>query len=310
MKKIINKIRALSLSKKVQLGIAIVLTLAVIVSVPIYAWFTSQKKAAEMFKVKYPNSLYINAAHREDRIYFNLDGINTNSYLQDLDGEYIKQTNTTTDPISGETTSEDVLIPINHKYYVFSVSGSNTSNFILQLAHTNNNKFTYKVYAAVQKDNEIDAKAEIDNYNSLTKTEQMARLIKYKTHANSHSENTMQLDGDEYVDDQESDLYYARSAIALSLNELNADAVYSKQAEDDPTNQYYKETFGKVDPNTNVQVSSIPTYAQVNVPVEAANKDFCKYFILEVGWDSTEQLGQTSKETDMVYLSVMRNTSL
>ena len=40
-----------------------------------------------MFKVKYPNALYINAAHREDRINFKLDGIDVdNTYVENVDG--------------------------------------------------------------------------------------------------------------------------------------------------------------------------------------------------------------------------------
>ncbi len=47
-----------------------------------------------MFKVKYPNALYINAAHREDRINFELDGIDVdNTYAERLDGSLEIDTN-------------------------------------------------------------------------------------------------------------------------------------------------------------------------------------------------------------------------
>lgn len=306
---IVKKIKALSFKRKVQLIFTIILTIALVVAIPVYAWFTNQKKAAEMFKIKYPNALYINAAHREDRVYFNLDGINTNSnYLMDFDEQYIKQSVTYNEGEDDEYTVDE-LIPINHKYYVFSVSGSNTNYFTLQLAHTNNNKFTYKVYEAEQKATKETAIAAVSGYASMTDADKMSRVIKYQTHTNSHSENSMQLDGDSYVNNQAPVLYYVRSASPLSLIDKNPDSINAKQAEDDPTNTYYKKTFGEEDPNTNVEVSSVPTYAQVNVSVPAANKDFCKYFILEVEWDPSEQSGQTSKETDIVYLSVVRTNS-
>ena len=312
MNKVINEFKALSLKKKIQLFIAMVATVALVVAVPVYAWFTNLKKAAEMYKIKYPNALYINAAHREDRVFFNLDGINTTSnYLMDLDDQYIKQSVTYNEGEEDEYTVDE-LIPINHKYYVFSVSGSNTSYFTLQLAHTNNNKFTYRVYSADQKTTLDSAESAVSGYSSMTNAEKMSRIIKYQTHTNSHSENSMQLDGDLFVNDQAPLLYYVRSASPLPLVDKNPDSVKAKQAEDDTSDTYYKKTFGDADPddpNSNVEVSSIPTYAQVNVAVPAANKDFCQYFILEVEWNSEEQSGQTSKETDIVYLSVVRTAS-
>lgn len=309
MNVIVNSIKALSLKRKVQLIIAVTLTLSLIAAIPVYAWFTNQKKAAELFKIKYPNALFINAAHREDRVFFNLDGINTTSnYLMDLDEQYIKQSVTYNAGEDDEYTVDE-LIPINHKYYVFSVSGSNTSYYTLQLAHTNNNKFTYSIYSAEQYASKNAAIASVTGYSSMNTEDKMSRVIKYQTHTNSHSENSMQLDGDSYVNDQAPILYYARSASPLALIDKNPNSENAKLANDDPVNKYYKKTFGENKTNTNVESSSIPTYAQVNVAVPTTNKEFCQYFILEVAWNQSEQSGQTSKETDIVYLSVIRTTT-
>ena len=76
MKKIVHKIKELTAAKKIRLAVALLLTAAMMVAVPTYAWFSQQQKAAEMYKVQYPNSLYINAAHREDQIFFDLDAVN------------------------------------------------------------------------------------------------------------------------------------------------------------------------------------------------------------------------------------------
>ena len=138
MKKIIEKFKKLSVGKKVQLLSAVVLTAAVIAIIPTYAWFSYQRRAAEMFKVEYPNAQYINAAQREDQVQFDLSGINVNEYWRNESGQLLD--------INGDVvTGEASPAKITKKQYVFSVSGSNTKKYILQLAHTTNNYFTYTV---------------------------------------------------------------------------------------------------------------------------------------------------------------------
>ena len=51
MKDAINKIKMLSVHKKVQLLTAAILTISVFTAIPVYAWFSNQRKAAEMYKV-------------------------------------------------------------------------------------------------------------------------------------------------------------------------------------------------------------------------------------------------------------------
>lgn len=81
-----NKIRELPFKKKIQFIAAAFLTASLMVALPVYAWFVNQKKAAEMYKIEYPNSLYLNAAHREDRMYFNLDELDMEEYFTGDDG--------------------------------------------------------------------------------------------------------------------------------------------------------------------------------------------------------------------------------
>lgn len=75
MKKAIKKFNMLPSSKKLAIITAVVLTIILFVTISAYAWFSFQRNAAEMYKVEFPNSLYLNAAHREDRMYFNLSAI-------------------------------------------------------------------------------------------------------------------------------------------------------------------------------------------------------------------------------------------
>ncbi len=167
MKRILESFNGLTASRKVQVIAAFVCTLGLITCIPVYAWFTGQKKAAEMFKVAHPNALYINAAHREDQVNFALGGININDYQIDDNGSIV--TDEHGDPVK-----------IKEKRYVFSVSGSDTDRFILQMAHTNNNLFTYKIYEATE---------------TLTKPSSGTIYVEYKA-TGDHTENSMVFAGD------------------------------------------------------------------------------------------------------------------
>ncbi|MCR4840829.1 MAG: hypothetical protein K5848_04715, partial [Lachnospiraceae bacterium] len=136
------KFKEMSVSRRIQLVAAVILTAAVMILIPVFAWFTNQKKAAEMFKIQYPNSLYINAAHREDRLYFDLDELDLEEYYLGEDG---RPKNFNDDPNGTPEYHKKT-----YKLYAFSVSGEGTKKFILQLAHTNNNNLKYTVYNATQ----------------------------------------------------------------------------------------------------------------------------------------------------------------
>ena len=295
MKKIIMKFRELPLSGKIQISAAVFLTMTFITAIPVYAWFTNQKKAAEMFKVKYPNALYINAAHREDRINFKLDGIDVdNTYAEEPDGSLSLDAN-------------NKPIKKTRKYYVFSVSGSNANGYRLQMAHTNNNLFNYKIYDAAQYDylTDDDAPGNTPADKIVPEGTDNGRIVPYTLHAGSHNENTIQVVGDEYVDDETSTKYYVCAEHTVSGGEyknVTGDNSYTANTGD----KYYTKTYGG---NTNVDIYSVPSYWQATVNLQGpeidANKQFCKYYILEVSWGS-EQDTQESKETDMIYFSVER----
>lgn len=271
MKNMIEKFKGLTVSKKIQIIVAMIFTIALIVTMPVYAWFTNQKKAAEMFKVEYPNALYINAAHREDQVNFALDGINVNAYQLNADGS-IKEVNGTP-------------LKITEERYVFSVSGSNTNQFVLQMAHTNNNLFTYKIYSATEQTTEP---------NSGT-------YVKYKA-TGDHTENDMVFTGDTVS--KNDTLYYVKGA-EVSGGYLNMDSGASVAKSGTSNAEYYK-TYGS---NTNVESHAVPSYWQATIDADqGANKQFCKYFILEVTWNNTVQATQTTKETDLVYFSVQRKS--
>ena len=291
-KNILNKFKSLSVMQRAEVIAAMVLTIAVFIAVPVYAWFSYQRKAAEMFKVEYPNALYINAAHREDRIFFDLDAININDYKLD------PQTKSLIKDLNGDP------IKVTQMMYVFSVSGSNATSFRLQMAHTTNNLFTYTLYEAKQYTTYSDASTAANGENDL--------IVRYDQHTDSHTENTIQVIGDLYDenDNTTDSLFYVKGN-ALSGSYVNPDTTNTQFGLKDTDNKYYSQTYGD---DTKVQANAVPKYWQSDVTLKTtgndkeldANKQFCKYFILVVTWDNAQQLTQEKKESDLIYFSVKR----
>jgi len=283
MKKIIEKFKKLSVGKKAQLIVAMLLTIAVIAIIPTLAWFSYQRRAAEMFKVEYPNALYINAAQREDQVEFELGGININEYWRNDDGQLL-------DANGNVALNSSTAAKITKKQYVFSVSGSNTKKYILQLSHTTNNYFTYTVYHATQLDDEPKS----------------GEYIKYTTTPDSHTENPFLAVGDDVVNTESAETKYYLKGSSINLGPLNADASDSTKAKNrSEDTKYYPKSYQG---NTNVEERAIPLYWQSEVTASNAdsNKRFCDYFILEVTWRDRSGKTIEDKETDIVYLSAKR----
>ena len=322
---LIKKISRLSTGTKIKIIFGLLLTAGLISAIVGYGWFNEQKKAAEMFKVQYPNALYINAAHREDRVFFELGGIDVNGYEKDEKGDVIYYRQNSDDPcyVYTEGDNPEPMIDeeghyvydktngnarkITNKQYVFSVSGSNMDEFILQLSHTNNNQFIYKVYEATQYTSKTSIPAGTDD----------KLVVKYTTTANSHNENTLQVAFDQYNDSGTAnprDLYYVRGANPIASGDFNGEykndiSGSGTMGNRDMSNEYYKETYGTY-PSGSVNQYAMPTYWQADIELDSlteidANKGFCKYFILEVTWPNNYTVVE-KKETDMVYISAKR----
>ena len=283
MKGIFKKFDMLPQKKKMALVTAIVMTLSLIITIPAYAWFNEQKKAAELYKVEFPNALYLNAAHREDRMYFNMNAISPYKI----------------DPVTGGLAHDNdgKVIPVTSQQYVFSVSGKNTQKYTLQLAHTNNNQFTYTIYPATE--NASKPSGVSDDY-----------IVEYKLNANSRNENELgSINNDTYdKNDGTTIKYYVRSTSPVSTSTshgyLNNVTTNPMKAKNNDT--YYAENY----PNsmTNVDDDDIPSYwLSDEIPVESdSNKKFCHYYVLEVTWGNRPSSGIENKETDMVYITAER----
>lgn len=289
LKRIIKRIKELSLKAKIQLSAAVLLTISLAIAIPVYAWFNNQKKAAEMFKIEYPNSLYLNAAHREDRIYFDLDEL-------DMDEYFMGDDNT---PLNYGTEAQPEYREKDHRLYAFSVSGEGTTSFTLQLAHTNNNELKYEIYEATQTPTKPETGYE--NFD----------WVHYERHIGDNSENPFT-----FLDDlgAAKDAYYiVESQINGQIkNPDDTNDVLAKKNTGDP---YYIKTYG--DTNDNVEVHAVPTYWQATIKLNKSDidrntKEFHKYYILKVSWkdnqENPDDNQENSKETDLIYLAVKRNS--
>ncbi|MBR3668290.1 MAG: hypothetical protein IKN66_14255 [Ruminococcus sp.] len=120
LKKLKLKFSKLSTGKKAQVIAASFLTLALLIALPVYAWFALGGKMEAFTKIKEPDNLDIRAGHYDPAQYFSLN---------DIDIEEVAKGN-------------------KHRV-VFSVSaGDYKIPYQLQLAHTTNIPFKYEIYRA------------------------------------------------------------------------------------------------------------------------------------------------------------------
>ena len=119
LKNIIKKINKLQTSEKIKLVVSFLLTVAVLIAVPVLAWFSNQRRIATMAKINSPAKLSIRSGFYEDIIHFQMSGINV-----------------------GDGTAA------GSQSFVFCVEGEDIANYNIQIAHTTNINFTYTLFKA------------------------------------------------------------------------------------------------------------------------------------------------------------------
>ncbi len=286
MSKLWNGIKKMTRKKKIQLSLAILLTIMVIASIPVLAWFNHQRQVAELQKVKTPDLLYISSAYAEDVKYFSIPSIN----VEDEDN-----------------TSKKMIYP-------FAVAGEYVSTFTLQLAHTTNIPFTYKVYEADAFVSKAEAESDIAEKNENLPE---GSKLTYKDDAIEYTVKAQWSMLNEYDFSQrtleEGDTLYLVKGNPVAGSYLNETTSGGRKI---ATDKYQPETYeinteSGVGTYTNVQPNAKPLYWQsgsiqsVPSPGGWGSKPFFKTFIIEISWDDTVH---NDKETDMVYISVFRDS--
>ena len=283
MRKFFSKIKSLKLKDKIQLIMALLLTLATIVSIPVYAWFNHQRQIAELQKIKTPDLLYISAAYAEDVKYFQIPSIDV----------------------------DDVNNTKHRQVFPFAVAGEYVPEFTLQLAHTTNIPFTYKIYESDYYNSEAAARAAINTKNESI-AEETAKLS-YEYDAVKYDVKAKWTMLDQYTLSQRTlnagDTLYLVKGNLVSGSYLNSTTSGGRII---ASNRYHSETYKDGD-NTydQVQTYAEPLYWQSSKISSVPNSSgwggnpFFKTFVIEISWDPSEV--QNDKETDIIYLSAYRD---
>ncbi|WP_303789421.1 hypothetical protein [Ruminococcus flavefaciens] len=246
----------LSTVKKVQAIIASVLTMLLMIALPVYAWFALGGKLEAFTKIKEPDNLDIRAGHYDDVKYFNLNDIDI----------------------------ESIAAGTPHRV-VFSVNaGDYKIPYQIQLAHTTNIPFKYRIYRASESTSAADA-----TYVTYT-----SELLKEKGETNYTFYYIM---GDE---------------IPLTAKNPDPDSItnYGRQLALG-SGDYYKDTY---DVGDDPEIYAVPIYEQSGKITYDSSSDH-DYYILEISFDETAtakdgfsdwNIAANKKETDMIYLTASR----
>lgn len=251
--------------KKVVSVIAFIMAMILILSIPVAAWFMTQKMLAAYAPISSPQSLYIGAGHIEfegQTYYGNLADVDKYEdirylYLDSIDAD--------------EFTVEQIANEEDYYDFVFCVYGKGVGGFKIQLAYTTNNQFTYQIFNATES-------------NATS-----AGAVPYTTHDATPQTYYYTVNG---------------AAIAGSfLNDKTVNSeTLGKTATDESeyaeSLKYHKQTYGNY---TNVQKYAEPIYWQTtNSQTGNLRGSFVNYYILRVSLN-----GKTTndRETDVICIA-------
>lgn len=251
MSRVSDIYRNLNKAQKIQAVAAAFITGALVIAIPAYAWFTFSSKAETMAKIQEPNKLDIRAGDAEDVQYFELNDINIES-----------------------------ITPDQPKCYVFCVVTESAKTYYdIQIAHTTNIPFSYKLYRA-EEGQSTDP-----------------NVVEYTTHTTPSQK-----------------IYYKRKGEALELEKLNEDNGYAGRKLGPKNDEYYNLVYGKDAKGITdaPEIYAVAKYEQVKeLDTWDPEHDF---YILELGIeDSTTVEGfkkwnaaENNKETDIIYITASR----
>jgi len=296
--KVIKKFRELSTLTKIEIIVALILTIAMCVAIPVYAWFTNQKKIAELAKIKAPDELYINAAHKEDIINLDMTSV-------DVTKKY-----TTTD--NGILTEHD----ITSQSFVFSVSGEWVNSYTLQIEHTTNNPFKYticegKLYTSVDAMKEDDpagyGEDHLDEYDKRNNADGSLKYVEYRA-TNVYDTAEMQKItnwGNDGLDIEKGQLYYVWIGDKVK-NKNNQTGRYLNPTGSGTDNRYANDTYldKSYENGTHYQKYAKPLFWQLkNIKASETKAPFYNTYVIKIDWTGVSNITDYKKETDIFYIS-------
>ena len=261
MNKAIEKFKKLTRIQQVEFVIASLLSLALLIALPVYAWFSYSNKVETLTKIKEPNLLDIRSGNAEPIVNFDLRDVNI----------------------------EEMKDGTTYRYVFCVITEDSNISYDLQLAHTTNIPFDYKIYKAEKLDSKPADGTEYAEYHPLG--------------------------------EEENKTYYSKGD-EVELTTLNADeasaATYGRTiAKQGQGEEWYDKTYDNGD---TPQAYAVPLYLKTASPFkhEASNKDDPDYFILELTWNGSENdttdyaqwnKAENNKETDIIYITAGRSSS-
>ena len=318
---VVKSIKKLSLSTKIQLVIAIILTIALAITIPTYSWFNYERRVAELAKIKSPDNLYINAAHKEDVIHLDMSTIDltktymtTERYEEEENGETVEKT-------------RDVERSITVQSFVFSVSGEWVNSFTLQIEHTTNNPFTYTFYEGTVYPSKAAMEAAHGNCDTRNATdgslpyveyiatneydaEEMRKVPGYPNSISPTEFSTTDAEGttsyfNEIPKGQTYYIWYGDTPENLIKNKNNVTGDYLNKTQ----NQRYANSGSNLtqrsyERNQTYNQYALPVYWQLKNIGAGVNKgsSFYKTYIVKVSWTG-QNMNNYKKETDLFYIS-------
>ena len=297
MNTIIQKFKDLSAAVKAEIIVAAVLTLILIAALPGYAWFSNQKKIAKLAKIKAPDELYINAAHKEDIINLDMTSV-------DVTRKY-----TTT---SGGTVTEH---DITSQSFVFSVSGEWVNSYTLQIEHTTNNPFTYticegRIFTSVAAMKAADpagyGESNLDKYDERNPDGSM-KYVEYRaTNVYDADELTKVTNwSNDGLTIETGEKYYIWIGDEVT-NKAGHTGSYLNQTgsgvNDRHANNLYRDK--SYESGTKYQKNAVPVFWQLkNLKASDTKSPFYNTYVIKIDWTGVTNLDQYKKETDIFYIS-------
>ncbi|SFW32788.1 hypothetical protein [Ruminococcus flavefaciens] len=219
-----------------------------------YAWFNRQHKIARMQEVVPPNTIFLSAAHRKAEINFQLGEVNTSATA-------------------------------SHKDYVFSVSGAGVPYYLLELAHTTNNPFTYTIYPATFSATQPAGTDGVDYVSFVAPADNTAGSPSTITNIGDVTTGTT--------------YYYTINGGPISGKFLNkaSDSPFLANSSGKQHDITYNNTTGHVDL---VQKNAEPLYWKSKTLTGNADA-FVHNYIIRIDWTGAT-LDKKTKETDIIYL--------
>lgn len=277
MKTIQLKWKGLSRSKKIQASAAAVVTLVLVIGLPVFAWFTSERKTATVIKINAPTTIKIGAGNEEPVEMIDLSNINVEEYL-DEESKTLKTEGT----------------------YVFCVTGKYLSKYDLQIARTTNIDFDYELYR-------VDS-AKYDDVITHGITSKPAAENGYEI-----AEYKSELDGNTYyypyqisdsTDDKTQGNVTAKGEFLNAKTENNHTIGNGEEKIDGSTtfHTHNYEDYGHVNQYAEPlywQVKGLPVTGQVG------DAGFVDYYVLKIKWENKNLTN--NKETDMLYITARKS---